>query len=153
MKWPILGSAKDGWLPKVFTKETKSGFPWVVMLTMYLVAVVPIILGISLETLVSFVLVPSSIIAIAANFIIWNLPEKYPKAWAENSWHLSPTIFRLLMVLATICGLILTIFSLSTTSLPSIIGNLVMTVFVFAFGYFRYKSGKVHLSARELYKE
>ena len=85
--------------------------------------------------------------------IYMNLPEKYPKAWAENSWHLGPTIFRLLMVLATICGLILTIFSLSTTSLPSIIGNLVMTVFVFAFGYFRYKSGKVHLSARELYKE
>lgn len=153
MKWPILGAAKDGWLPKVFTKETKNGFPWVVMLTMYLIAVVPIIAGFSLQTIVSFILVPSSIITIAANFINWKLPEQFPKAWSENSWHLSPNAFRVLMVLATISGLILTIFTLSTNSVSSIIGNLIMTVFVFAFGYFRFKSGKVHLSARELYKE
>lgn len=153
LKWPILASAKDGWLPNVFTKETKNGFPWVVMLTMYLIAVIPILGGFSLESIVSLIMVPAAILSIAGNLINWNLPKKFPKAWAENSWHLSATAFHILMVLSTIAALLIAVFTLSTQSLPAILGNLGMTAFLFIFGYFRYKSGKVHLAARDIYSE
>ena len=38
---PIVAGAEDGWLPKSWAKRTKTGYPWVVMLVMYLIAVVP----------------------------------------------------------------------------------------------------------------
>jgi len=153
MKWPILASAKDGWLPAVLTKETKGGFPWVIMLMMYLIGVVPIIGGFSLESIVSLIMVPAAIMSIAGNLINWNLPRKFPKAWAENSWHLSEGMYHFLIILSTICALIISVFTLSTQSTSGIIANLGMSAFLFIFGYLRYKSGKVHLAARDIYSE
>lgn len=153
MKWPILASAKDGWLPAVFTKTTKNGYPWAIMLMMYLIAVVPIIGGFSLESIVSMILVPAAIMSIAGNIINWNLPKEFPKAWADNSLHLSITGYHILMVLSTISAIVLSFFTLTTQSTGMILANLGMTVFLFAYAIIRYRSGKVHLTARDIYIE
>ena len=153
MKWPIMASAKDGWLPAVFAKQTKKGYPWAVMLMMYLIAVVPIIGGFSLESIVSMILVPAAIMTVVGNIINWNLPKKFPKAWADNSLHLSITGYHILMILSTISAIILSFFTLTTQSTGMIIANLAMTVFLFAYSIIRYRSGKVHLHARDIYTE
>lgn len=153
LKWPILASANDGWLPDVFRKTTKSGYPWVIMLMMYLIAAVPIVGGFSLDSIVTLILVPAAISSIAGNFICWNLPQKFPKAWAENSLHLSVGMYHFLLILSTIAAVILTIFTLATQSLPMILANVAMTAFLFIYAALRYRSGKVHLAARDIYSE
>ena len=153
LKWPILAAAKDGWLPTVFQKTTKKGYPWVVMLLMYLIAVIPILGGFSLDSIVSLILVPAAISSIAGNFIVWNLPQKFPKAWADNSLHMSVGFYHFLLIVSTIAAVLLTIFTLTTQSLPMILANLGMTAFLFIFAAVRYRSGKVHLAARDIYSE
>lgn len=153
LKWPILSSAQDGWLPHVFTKTTKNGYPWVIMLLMYLISAVPIIGGFSLDSIVSLILVPAAISSIAGNIINWNLPKQFPKAWSENSLHLSVGGYHVLLVLSTIAAVVLTVFTLATQQLPMILANLAMTAFLFIFAAVRYRSGKVHLASRDIYKE
>ena len=153
MRWPIVASAQDGWLPAVFTKTTKSGTPWTVMLMMYLIGIVPIIGGFSLESIVSLILVPAAISSIAGNLITWNMPKKYPKAWAENAWHMSEGMYHFFLILSTVAAIILTVFTLTTQTMGGILANLGMAAFLYIFGYLRYKSGKVHLAARDVYSE
>lgn len=153
MKWPMLSSAQDGWLPKVFAKTTKTDYPWVIMLTMYLITVLPVIFGFSLDNIVSLIMVPGAVTTIAGNIVVWNLPQKFPKAWAENSLHLSVGAYHVLMVLSTIAAVILSVFTMATQSLPMNLANLGMTAFLFIYAALRYRSGKVHLAARDIYSE
>ena len=148
MPWPILASAKDGWLPKVFTKQTKKGYPWVVMLAMYLIAVIPIIGNFSLETIVSYLLVPGSVIILTGNIINFRLPEQFPEAWANSSVRLSAMAYRVLMVLSSILSLIVALISLSTLDTFNLICNLCMTALLFIWAAIRIKMGKVSIKVK-----
>lgn len=150
---PIVSAANDGWLPKIFAKKTKGGFAWFTMLVMYLLTVVPIIGGFSLDFVLSLIMVPNAIITFVTVFFCWNVPKRFPKTWAANSWHMSETVWHILMVLSLIASLIVTVYSLYGQSITAILSNAAMTAALFAFGFFRYKSGKVRLNAREVYTE
>ena len=69
-----------------------------VMLTMYLIAVIPIIGGFDLSAIVSYLLVPGSIIAIATNIANFHLPERFRDEWEQKSIPLSTGAFRVCMV-------------------------------------------------------
>lgn len=152
-KWPIYASAKDGWLPQVFAKQTKTGYPWAVMLMMYLIAVIPIIGGFSLESIVSMILVPTAVSTIASVFCCWRVPEKYPKAWKENTLHMSPGMYRGLLLLSVVASTLISVFSLINQSAGMIIANLAMTAGLFVYAALRYRSGKVTIASREIYTE
>ena len=82
---PIVAGAEDGWLPKVIAKRTANGYPWVVMLVMYLVAVVPAALNFTLDTIVSFILVPGMFVNVIGICLSFKLPQKYPEAGGKCS--------------------------------------------------------------------
>lgn len=153
MKWPIFRSAQDGWLPKVMTKTTKSGFPWVVMLVMYLVAVIPIIGGFTLDSVVALITVPNTINALVFSICCWRVPEKFPNTWSKNVFHMSAPVFRFLLILSVAAGGVLAMFSLKNQTTGLMIANIVMCIGLYVYGYFRYKSGAVKLEAREIYKD
>jgi len=150
MPWPIYASAKDGWLPAVFTKRTKGGYPWIVMLTMYLIAVIPIIGGFSLSTIVSYLLVPGSIITLVGNIINFKIPEQFPEAWAGKSISLSSGAYRAMLVLSCVLNIFVAVISLSTLDLPNLICNLGMTAFLFAWAAIRIKTNKVTIKAAQM---
>ena len=150
MKWPIYASAEDGWLPPVFTKKTQKGFPWVVMLMMYLVAVLPVVGGFSLNSIVSLILVPGNIANIVRVFYSWNIPEKYPNTWKKNTLHMSAGVYRVMLVFSLIASATLAYFGLRNQSTSGMIGNLLMTAGLIIYSYLRYRSGKVHFKALEV---
>lgn len=149
MPWPIFSAAKDGWLPEVFTRQTKSGYPWVVMLTMYLIAIVPILGGFSLSTIVSYLLVPGAILVLAGNIINFHLPEQFPEAWENRSVKLSKTGYRVVMVISCILNLITALISLSTLDSFNLVCNLCMTALTFIYPAYRIKAGKVKINAQK----
>lgn len=153
MPWPILSSAKDGWLPAVFKKVTKKGYPWVVMLTMYLIAVIPIIGDFDLSTIVSYLLVPGSIIAIATNIANFHLPERFGDEWEQKSIPLSIGAFRVCMVISIIASILVAVMSLSTLDTFNLICNLCMTVLLFLWAWYRIKSQKVIIGSRNAYQD
>lgn len=153
MKWPIYSAAEDGWLPAVFKKTSASGFPWVIMIFMYLLSVIPVIGGFTLESIASLLIIPLAVMAIASNILNWNLPKRFPKAWAENSLHLSLTGYHICLAISTAAALLIGMLTFVTLTPGMMIGNIVAMTAVFAFAILRYKSGKVHLHSRDLYKE
>ncbi len=149
---PIVAGAEDGWLPKVIAKRTANGYPWVVMLVMYLVAVVPAALNFTLDTIVSFILVPGMFVNVIGICLSFKLPQKYPEAWGKCSLRCPYWLYCVLLVLSIVASLITAIFSLLSLDAVGVIGNLVLTVFLFGFSFWRWKSGKVKLQSIDAVK-
>ncbi len=150
---PIVAGAEDGWLPKSLTKRTQNGCPWVFMLVMYLVAAIPAIFSFSLDTIVSFILVPGMFVNIVTVCLSFKLPHKYPEAWANCGLHCPYWLYCLLLVLSMLASLITAVFSLLGLDAVGLIGNLVITVFLFGFSYWRLKSGKVQIHSVDSVKQ
>lgn len=142
---PIVACAEDGWLPKAMAKRSKNGYPWVTMLVMYLIAVIPAIFNFSLDNIVSFILVPSMIINVACICLGFKLPKQYPDEWVGCSLHCPYWLYCLLLVLSMLASLVTAVFSLLALDTAGLVGNLVIVVFLFAYSYWRIKSGKVEL--------
>ncbi len=149
MRYPIASSAEDGWFPEVVARKTKDGFPYVVVLIMYVIAVVPILGGFSLDSIVTYVLVPGAITSLVGNIICIRLPQKYPKQWESSGLKCSPGLFAVIMVLSCIVNLFVAGFSLMSLGTAGMIGNLIMTAVLFAYGFIRSKSKSVKLSSIE----
>ena len=152
MPWPIYASARDGWLPKVFTKTTKKGYPWVVMLAMYLIAIIPIIGGFSLSTIVSYLLVPGSIIGIACNVVNFRIPEQFPEAWEGRTIKMSAGAYRFWLAVSSVLNVVVALISLSTLDLFNLCCNLAMTALLFLWAWIRIKTNKVNLASKSSVK-
>lgn len=149
---PIVAGAEDGWLPKSWAKRTKTGYPWVVMLVMYLIAVVPAALNFSLDTIVSFILVPGMILNVVTICLSFKLLKNYPDSWAKCSLRCPYWLYCVLLVLSMIASLITAVFSLLGLDMIGLLGNLLLTAFLFGFSFWRVKSGKVQLHSIESVK-
>ena len=151
MRYPILSSAEDGWLPKVLAKTTKTGFPWVTTLIMYLCAIVPIILGISIDTLVSYVMIPQLVIVVLANAMMFTIPKKYPEQWKKSVLHMPYPLFCVLVVVSILSSIVLICFMYLGLG-QAVVPTLIMTAVLFAYTYMRMKTGAVDLEKVEANK-
>ena len=100
LRYPIQQVAEDGWLPKFFTKKTKGGYPIVTQLTFYVIAIIPIILNINFDSIVSLVQAPTMLLGIYGNLVCFTLPKKYPEQWKKSIFHMPLPCFYLVMSLA-----------------------------------------------------
>lgn len=153
MKWPLLASVEDGWFPAFFGKKTKTEYPWVIMLVMYLFAIIPVIFDFSISFVVSLVVVPSAINTAMMVIPSWKIPDMYPKTFANNSWHMNKTTYHILVALVSIVSVYLAVTGLVGKTASQIASNLALTAFMYVYSYFRFKSGKVHLKEKEAYRD
>lgn len=58
LRYPCIQVAEDGWMPAFFKKTTRGGYPYVIQGFFYLISILPIILGFSLDAVVSLVMIP-----------------------------------------------------------------------------------------------
>ena len=84
LRYPILATIEDGWLPQALASKTKKGYPWVVMIIMYLVAIAPIIIGMGLDTIISYLMIPLMVMNALNNILFLRIPKKYPEAWKKK---------------------------------------------------------------------
>lgn len=147
LRYPIVSTIEDGWFPQVFAKSTKDGYPWVVMLIMYIIAVVPIITGMGLDTIVSYLMIPNLIINTFNNLFFLKIPKKYPKAWKNSTLHMPQWALVLVVLLAVGCDVLVIynqFISLSGTDQIIIVS---MIVLIFLYCALRLKSGKVNFKS------
>ena len=105
IRYPLQAVANDGWLPSVFKKTTKSGYPYVVM-GMYLIfSFIPLFTSLSVDTLISLVMIPSMFINAYMNISLIKLVKKYPAQWKNSVLHMPFPVFVFLCVLGTLCAL------------------------------------------------
>lgn len=143
MKEPLYQVAVDGWLPSVFTKKTKGGYPVVTQLTLFAVTVFPLFLDLGLDGLASLCMIPMMLINAYLNFSLIKTVKKYPKQWKQSVYHMSMPIFVLLCVLATIADLIVAVTMMTTSNSKTVISLIVMLAVIVGWTLFCIKTGRV----------
>ena len=142
---PLLATIEDGWLPSVLGTKTKKGYPWVMMLILYVIAVVPIWIDMGLNELISLMMIPTMIINLFNNVLMFRLIKKYPNAWENGFFHMPRRAFDVTVILAVLCDLLISVALLTTLKPGDQYFILVMVAVLFAYSYYRLKAGKVNL--------
>lgn len=101
---PLLQVANDGWLPSVFKKTDKNGYPYAIYLLFYVISIFPIVTGRSLDAIVSQVMIPTMLINIYMNLACLTLPKKYPEQWAQRSIKMPLWFYNICCVLGAFCA-------------------------------------------------
>lgn len=145
---PLVISAKDGWFPEFFAKETK-GVPNVLILY-YIVSIVPIILGLDLNDVVTMQLVPLGVVTSVAGLTSLNVPTKFAKEWKASGLKMSIGTYRFCVIISVIASAILVTYCFISNGYKGV--TVAITIGLALYGYFRSKSSKINLQSHEVYK-
>lgn len=146
LRYPLQQVAEDGWLPKVFTKKTKGGYPWVIQLTFYFIAIVPILFGINFDAIVSLVQAPTMLLNIYTNLVCMTIPRKYPEQWKRSLFHMPMPCFYLMMGLGVLTNIFVAYNLFVTLSPAQMAADLVAMLACVVLAIVRIKTGAVDVN-------
>ena len=135
------GIAQDGWIPKIFLKPRNS------LIVIFLLSAIPIMSGVSLDNIVSMMMVPGMVLTFLTDLRAMKMPKMFPEQWPNNAFNLSEGAFKALMVVSMIASSLTGFFSLASLTLPLAIGTVVVTVLIFIYSNYMIKSGKVDITS------
>ena len=147
---PMMATIEDGWLPAFLGKKNKKGYPWVMMLIMYIIAVVPVFVDIGLQDLISLMMIPVMILNLINNILMFRLVKKYPQAWKQSFFHMPKWAFVITMTIAILCDLLISVALFTTMKAGDQYLIIIMVAVLFAYSFYRLKTGKVNLKEIEL---
>ncbi len=150
---PMLATIEDGWLPSSLGKKTKKGYPWVMMLVLYIIAVVPVFVDMGLSELISLMMIPTMVLNLINNCLMFKLLKKYPDAWKNSFFHMPKFAFIITIILAILADLIISVALFTTLKAGDQYFIIGMVVFLFVYSFYRIKSGKIDLQALQQAKE
>lgn len=153
IQYPLLQSVEDGWLPAFLGKKTKNGYPWVLMLLLYVVALIPVFVEAGLSSLVSLIMIPTMILNTVNNVLMFKLIKQYPDAWKNSFFHMKKGLLTFSLILATLCSLLITLALFTTLKLSEAILMAVIVALLFVYSFYRIKAGKVNLTEIEQAKK
>lgn len=143
MRHPLLRVARDGWLPAVFKKTTTTGYPWVIMLFFYLVTIMPIVSGFSLESIVSLYMIPSMVLCGYCNFKCMRLPEKFPRQFESSMFRMPAPLFKGIMAVCTVCNVVITAYLILSLGEGEVFYVILMLLFCIAVVMIRIRQGVI----------
>lgn len=147
---PLMASSQDGWLPAILGKRTKSGIPYVLFF-LYVVALIPIIFGIDLNDMVTMQLVPLGTVFMIGSIFNLNVPTRFAKQWKESGIKVSPTLYKVLIILSMIASVILVAYCFLSNGYKIV--TLVITAGILLYGYLRNKYGPIDIQSKKEYAE
>ncbi|WP_300416244.1 APC family permease [uncultured Oscillibacter sp.] len=106
---PLSHMADDGWLPAPFRRKTKDGYPYFCFLLVYIVALVPILTGMSVDNAVTMLMIPTMLINAYLNVACVMIPKKYPEQFAQRSIKCPVWLFNAGSVLGGFCAIVIAV--------------------------------------------
>ena len=149
VQYPLMATIADGWLPAFLGKKNKKGYPWVMMLLLYIVAIVPVFVNIGIDELISLMMIPTMIINLINNVLMFKLVKKYPNAWKNGFFRMPKWAFVATMVMAIFCTLLISAALFTQLQAGSQYFILILVAVLFGYSFYRIKAGKVNLSDLE----
>lgn len=138
-------SCDDGWLPKVFGKKNKAGARPYILTFMYILGVIPILLGLSITTITNMVQLFTSAFALLNFTAQIQMPKKYPEAWAKSRFHVPNGVYYAINVISLALFVVVLWKSLLSMPLYLSVINVVMIVVFAAIGFVRAKTGNIEI--------
>lgn len=145
---PLLKAAQDGWFPEKAARLNRRGVPAVIMTVIYLLGLVPLVCGLSLQTITNNLVLVGYLVRLVTAAAIVRLPVLYEKQWKESFLHIPDGAFYGVMALAIAAQLYLVYLSLK--QLPPLIAalNLGFILLCGVYAVWRYRTGRVHIEER-----
>ncbi|MCD7818513.1 MAG: APC family permease [Lachnospiraceae bacterium] len=126
---PVVQGCEDGWLPKgLAVRNKKFGTTHLILLMFYLVGIIPILIGLDLNTVANSTVILFKIIAILIAYSALRLPKILPELWEKSRFHMSNGKLKLLCGISIALGVLSVIVLLVSTSTEQIIGNIAILV-------------------------
>lgn len=148
---PIYVATQNGWFPASFAKPNRYGSPWKIMTIMWLVSMLPLVLGWDIKTTTNSSLLVNLTLSTLMIVSIAMVPKKYPEIWAKRGFGKNvPTgVFYFFVFLAFLVQIAIILHNIVSVR-PYIV---VITVLVFGFGIFyairKEKTGGIHVESLE----
>lgn len=152
-RYPLMQIAQDGWLPNIFRKTTKSGYPYMTYALFFLCGLIPIFLNMSVDIVVSLVMIPTMIINVYMNFACLFLPEKFPEQWERRSLKTSRWFYAICCVLGCIAAAVVSIQLLLDLTVRDAVIAVILVVLMLILPYIRLKQGGVKKEYLDKQKE
>ena len=144
-------AAKDGWYPKFLSTVNKNGQPVVLMTIAAVIAVLPMLLDFSIQTITNNIILLTLFVDIFPCIAAFILPSKYPDAWKNSVVHMKKGAFICLMSVSLIVQIACAYWSARSMSITAVIISLACVAVCFIYGYFR--GSKEEVKCPELSKE
>jgi len=142
---PLEQATKDGWFPQTIAKRNKAGVPYKLITLLYIIGVMPLLLGFSVIQIVAYNILVDSISELVAYIAIIRYPNKLAEAWENRHFKISKNSFYIVMALSIIARIMLIVLSLNEVNLPIAIATVIMFVAFFLYSYWRVRTGKVNM--------
>lgn len=124
---PILQAAKDGWLPRVFSRlHPKFATPINILLLFYVIGIVPILAGLDISIVSNSTVILSSATKAITCFTAMFLPKVMPELWDKSRFHVNKGLLTFFSVLGTAVATFQVVLLVVTSSTAEIVGNLVI---------------------------
>lgn len=128
--YPISMACDDGWLPKKLAETNKKfGSAHYIILMLYLIGLVPILMGLNLNTIANSTVILFTIIRCVIAFAALQLPKKLPNLWNKSSFHVGDVKLKVICILAILLTGLSVVVLLISTELVQIIGNIAILLF------------------------
>lgn len=153
VRYPILKVAEDGWLPKVFTKTTNTGYPYIIYGVYYLISILPVLLGFSLDVIVSLIMIPLMIMNIYLNIACIKIIKEHPALWKNSIIHMPSWLINTICLAAATCSAIVCYnLFVGLASMEKILMIALLLIF-FGLAYFNLKTKRVDIAHLERSKQ
>ena len=142
---PIAQSCKDGWLPKSFARTNRRGSYYLILTFVYLMGLIPILLNFSVTTITNNIMLLNSVMSFLYSYAYYQLPKKYPEAWAKARFHVPDKIYYLIVTISLIAYFSVFINSVKSLTPVITIVSICAILFCMVFGLVRSKSPNVKI--------
>ena len=143
---PFHQMTDDGWFPTGLARTNRSGSPFYILTIIYIIAIVPIILGFSVQLIVTNTVLIGRLADVVAICAVISLPAKLPDAWRNRYFKgMSIQVFYLLMGFSLLVTAICIVLSFSNMAKTNVAAALALTAVFLLYSFFRRRTGKVNI--------
>ena len=142
---PLVQMARDGWFPRSFAATNRRGAPYYVMTVLYIMAVLPVAVGLDIRTITSNVVLIQRLIDIMAIAAVISLPGRLSDAWDNRYFRMSKPVYYTVMSFSMLVTLF--ILGISLRNLTATLIGVTATIVAFCYIYttIRQKMGRVKI--------
>ncbi len=140
---PLLKATLDGWFPAKIGLVNSKNVPYIIMMLIYLVGIIPIITGLSIKTISNNLALIGYLSRAVAAFAIVRLPKKMPEEWRRSFLHMPDGLFYLIMSISFASNLYMVYIGAKGLPLKILGINLVFIIFCGIYAVVRFNSGRV----------
>ncbi|MGB4242817.1 MAG: APC family permease [Dethiobacteria bacterium] len=143
-------AAKHGWFPQVMATENRYGAPYWFLTVIYLVAVIPILLGFSVAAAASTMLLVININKIILLIAAYRLPSMYPQLWKTSILNLPNWLYYIIITISGLCQFLILYNSAANLKASIVIVSIAVMAVLSACALLRSKHVKVSFTLKDL---